>query len=51
MMGYRGVKFDATGQNIEAATDLIQLHSKAYQAVWPEKSATAPLQWPMKGWK
>lgn len=51
MMGYRGVKFDATGQNSEAATYLIQLHNKAYEAVWPEKSATAPLQWPMKGWK
>jgi branched-chain amino acid transport system substrate-binding protein len=51
MMGYRGVKFDETGQNTEAATYLIQLQGKAYKAVWPEKSATAPLQWPMKGWK
>jgi len=50
MMGYRGVKFDETGQNTEAATYLIQLQGKAYQAVWPEKSATAALQWPMAGW-
>lgn len=51
MMGYRGVKFDQTGQNTEAATYLIQLHGKDYVSVWPDKSATAPLQWPMKGWK
>jgi branched-chain amino acid transport system substrate-binding protein len=51
MMGYRGVKFDETGQNTEAATYLIQLQGKAYKAVWPEKSATAKIEWPMKGWK
>jgi branched-chain amino acid transport system substrate-binding protein len=51
MMGYRGVKFDATGQNTEAATYLIQLQGKEYKAVWPDKSATAKLEWPMKGWK
>ena len=51
IMGYRGVKFDQTGQNTEAATYLIQLQGKDYVAVWPEKLATAKLQWPMKGWK
>ena len=51
MMGYRGVKFDQTGQNTEAATYLIQLQGKEYKAVWPAKSATAKLEWPMKGWK
>jgi branched-chain amino acid transport system substrate-binding protein len=51
MMGYRGVKFDETGQNTEAATYLIQLQGKEYKAVWPEKSATAKIDWPMKGWK
>ena len=51
MMGYRGVKFDETGQNIEAATYLIQLQGKRYVAIWPDKAAAAPLQWPMKGWK
>ena len=50
MMGYQGVKFDSTGQNILAATYLIQLHGKAYDLVWPEKAATAKLQWPMAGW-
>jgi len=51
MMGYRGVKFDATGQNIEAATYLIQLQGGRYLAVWPAEAALAPLQWPMTGWK
>jgi branched-chain amino acid transport system substrate-binding protein len=51
MMGYRGVKFDETGQNVEAATYLIQLKGKEYQAVWPEQAATAKLEWPMKGWR
>jgi branched-chain amino acid transport system substrate-binding protein len=51
MMGYRGVKFDQTGQNILAATYLIQLQGKSYVSVWPPKSATAPLKWPMSGWK
>ena len=51
MMGYRGVKFDETGQNIEAATYLIQLKGKEYQSVWPDEAATAKLEWPMKGWR
>lgn len=51
MMGYKGVKFDATGQNTEAATYLIQLQGKDYVAVWPEKSATAKLTFPYKGWQ
>ena len=51
MMGYSGVKFDATGQNIEASTYLIQLQGKQYVSVWPAEAAAAALQWPMKGWK
>jgi branched-chain amino acid transport system substrate-binding protein len=51
MMGYRGVKFDATGQNTLAATYLIQLQGRAYVAVWPEESATAALVYPFKGWQ
>jgi branched-chain amino acid transport system substrate-binding protein len=51
MIGYRGVKFDETGQNTLAATYLIQLQGKEYKAVWPAARATATLAWPMKGWK
>jgi branched-chain amino acid transport system substrate-binding protein len=50
MMGYQGIKFDETGQNILAATYLIQLHGNRYELVWPEKAATSQLQWPMGGW-
>jgi branched-chain amino acid transport system substrate-binding protein len=51
MMGYRGVKFDASGQNTLAATYLIQLQGREYKAVWPENWATATLRWPMTGWR
>jgi branched-chain amino acid transport system substrate-binding protein len=50
MIGYRGVKFDETGQNGLAATYLIQLQGKDYKAVWPAARATASLVWPMTGW-
>jgi branched-chain amino acid transport system substrate-binding protein len=50
MMGYKGVKFDDTGQNVLAATYLIQLQGDQYVAVWPPKSAAAKLQIPYKGW-
>jgi branched-chain amino acid transport system substrate-binding protein len=51
MIGYRGVKFDETGQNTLSATYLIQLQGKQYVSVWPENRATAKLGWPMKGWR
>jgi branched-chain amino acid transport system substrate-binding protein len=47
MMGYQGIKYDETGQNILAATYLIQLHGMHYELVWPETAATGKLQWPM----
>lgn len=51
MIGYNGVKFDGTGQNVLASTYLIQLHGKEYQSVWPEDRARAKLELPMKGWR
>jgi len=50
MMGYRGVKFDATGQNVLAATYLIQLLGKNYVAVWPAASAQHAIVYPYQGW-
>ncbi len=50
MMGYQGVKYDDTGQNVLAATYLIQLHGMHYRLVWPQDAATGTLQWPMGGW-
>jgi branched-chain amino acid transport system substrate-binding protein len=51
MMGYKGVKFDQTGQNTLAATYLIQLIGKQYEAVWPASEAQHALEYPFKGWK
>jgi branched-chain amino acid transport system substrate-binding protein len=51
MMGYKGVKFDETGQNTLAASYLIQLQGNNYVTVWPAKSANAKLQIPFKGWE
>lgn len=50
MIGYNGVKFDATGQNIMASTFLVQLQGNQYVSVWPSDRATGKLQLPMKGW-
>jgi branched-chain amino acid transport system substrate-binding protein len=51
MIGYRGVKFDNTGQNSVASTFLIQLKGKRYVAVWPDNLATDKLELPAKGWR
>jgi branched-chain amino acid transport system substrate-binding protein len=51
MVGYRGVKFDASGQNSEGATYITQLDGKDYVTVWPADAAAAPLAWPMRGWR
>ncbi len=51
MMGYRGVKFDSTGQNTLAATYLIQLIGDHYVAVWPASAAQHALIYPFQGWK
>jgi branched-chain amino acid transport system substrate-binding protein len=51
MIGYKGVKFDNTGQNTLASTFLIQLQGKQYVSVWPDNLATSKLELPMKGWK
>jgi branched-chain amino acid transport system substrate-binding protein len=50
MIGYKGVKFNAKGQNELASTLLVQLEGKDYKAVWPEKSAVVKLALPFKGW-
>jgi branched-chain amino acid transport system substrate-binding protein len=50
MIGYNGIKYDSKGQNILAATLLVQLEGTKYVAVWPEKSAAAKLVLPFKGW-
>lgn len=50
MMGYKGVRFDKTGQNVLAYTYLIQLSGTDWVTVWPRSSAEGALVWPFKGW-
>lgn len=50
-IGYRGVKFDDTGQNVESATYLTQLQHGKYVTIWPSDVAAAPVEWPMTGWR
>jgi branched-chain amino acid transport system substrate-binding protein len=51
IIGYRGVRFDDTGQNIESATYLTQLQGKGYVTIWPDDAAVAKVEWPMTGWR
>ncbi len=48
LVGYDGVKFDATGQNVEGATYITQLDGSDYVTVWPGSAAQAALRWPLK---
>ncbi len=50
MTGYKGVKFDSSGQNTLAYSLVIQLQGAAYVPVWPLAEATAKLALPFKGW-
>ena len=49
-VGYRGVRFDQTGQNVESATYLAQLQGKDYVTTWPDAPGNARQLWPMTGW-
>jgi branched-chain amino acid transport system substrate-binding protein len=51
IVGYNGVKFDATGQNTLASTYLLQLQGKQYVSVWPAASSAEKLVLPFKGWE
>jgi branched-chain amino acid transport system substrate-binding protein len=51
IVGYDGVKFDASGQNALASTYLVQLQGKRYVTVWPVANAPAKLVLPYKAWQ
>ena len=51
IVGYNGIKFDASGQNTLAGTYLTQLQGRRYVTVWPAADAAAKLQLPFKGWE
>ena len=50
LIGYRGVKFDETGQNVLACDVSDPVAGQAdYVTVWPEAPGNAKLAWPMTG--
>ncbi|HXP04752.1 MAG TPA: ABC transporter substrate-binding protein [Stellaceae bacterium] len=51
IVGYDGVKFDASGQNTLAGTYLTQLRGKQYVTVWPPERTAGKLVLPYKAWQ
>lgn len=47
---YKGVKFDAKGQNTLGSSLIIQMRGGDYVPVWPKAKATADIILPYKGW-
>ncbi len=50
IMPWKGIKFDATGQNVFGAGILVQIVDGKYHTVWPFEMATRPVVWPMPKW-
>lgn len=45
IMPWKGIKFDATGQNIEGTPVIQQVKGGVYHTVWPFDVATTPVVW------
>ena len=50
MVAYKGVRFNAQGQNELGSTLLVQLVGKDYVPIWPDAQAAAKPQLPFAGW-
>ncbi|HMD03389.1 MAG TPA: hypothetical protein VKG44_10550, partial [Candidatus Baltobacteraceae bacterium] len=50
IMPWKGIKFDARGQNVEGSGIIVQIQGGEYQTVWPAKYATKPVAWPLPPW-
>jgi branched-chain amino acid transport system substrate-binding protein len=50
IMPWKGIKFDAQGQNIHGAGILVQIIDGKYNTVWPFDIATTDVVWPMPKW-
>ncbi|MBC7499844.1 MAG: ABC transporter substrate-binding protein [Herminiimonas sp.] len=50
IMPWKGIKFDATGQNIYGAGILVQVIDGKYNTVWPFDLASRDIVWPMPKW-
>jgi branched-chain amino acid transport system substrate-binding protein len=51
IMPWKGVKFDATGENTLATIVMQQIIKGQYEIVWPENMATAKPIWPAPKWE
>ena len=51
IMPWKGIKFDAQGQNIYGAGILVQIVDGKYHTVWPFDIATTDVVWPMPKWE
>ena len=50
IMPWKGVKFDATGQNTLGQGILVQVIDGKYNTVWPFNMASKEVTWPMPKW-
>jgi branched-chain amino acid transport system substrate-binding protein len=50
IMPWRGIRFDASGQNVLARGVIVQRIDGAYRTVWPFGVAAAKLVWPIPGY-
>ena len=50
IMPWKGVKFDATGQNTLGQGILVQIVDGKYNTVWPFNMASKDVVWPMPKW-
>lgn len=50
IMPWKGVKFDATGQNTLGRGILVQIVDGKYNTVWPFNMASRDVVWPMPKW-
>ena len=51
IMPWKGVKFDATGQNTLGQGILVQIIDGKYNTVWPFNMASREVIWPMPKWE
>ena len=51
IMPWKGVKFDATGQNTLGQGILVQIIDGKYNTVWPFSMASREVVWPMPKWE
>jgi len=50
IMPWKGVKFDASGQNMLGQGILVQIVDGKYHTVWPFDMASRDVVWPMPKW-